>query len=90
MWDHLDFQVSGCFITALLYGDESGLESEDIRILENFEKELYSENTPVSYNWEVISDHHTTDICEVTNKLSDVYTARYNFKVEAKNDDNLL
>jgi len=70
--DYIEFNIAGCYLSGLINGDVSGLNDEDIKLLDEFEGNLQHPGY-----WYVISEESNFSRDEVSYLMADCYECRY-------------
>ena len=74
-WDHIDFYIADVYVSALIYSDETALDTRESRLVDAFERD----NKREGGHWEVIPYADTFARCEVTGLMADCAKLRLNF-----------
>lgn len=84
-WDFLEFTIAGHYLSALINGDTSGLEDQEIKDLETFEQNAYSvakSCKAVAWHWSIDTECANFARCEVSNLFASVFDVSLHFKIK--------
>lgn len=76
-WDHIDFYVADVFISALVNGDETALDSRETRAVRTFELDQIR----LGSHWQPEDHSETFARCEVTGLMAECSKIRLVFPV---------
>ena len=80
MWDYYEHKICTCYLSAMINADESGLEDDEIELLNAWEKEAIKKVEGVeSFHWDFDEESYFGKD-EVTGLMADVVVARLMFK----------
>lgn len=83
-WDRYEFTIGKHFLSALIDGDVTALENDDIQKLKTFEHKaglLLEKHEPISHHWTVdVADCTHFAKCEVTGLYADVSDVALEFQ----------
>lgn len=81
-WNWYEYTIADIFLSALINGDDSGLEPEDIEALDSFIESL--PNEAKQGHWDVIEDSENFCECDISGLYNNCVSVRLMFKQEGK------
>lgn len=74
--DYYEFNIAGHFLPALINGDNTGLENDESKVLDQFANHW---QTLKNATWDCLTHHPDLNICDITGLLAATHKVRLYF-----------